>query len=718
MICEKCQTPAATADTVFCTECGERLVSAPKEQGNPQGEEGTFQNVAASPDFSADDQAASSPTAGKEAWKAWRPGKKTWISAGALGVLCVAGAAIFLVVPALSETSSAPLLYLGDNELLMNVSGSKEPVQLSGNLFPGDVYEETDGEEFGIGNGYFQMVMNQVVRLNDTRDKLFFVEEVEEDGDATLYYRDLKRKASSWGDEPGVKLASGIQYADGGLFNVSSTGDIVLYIKNFDETSGGKLYLHDLKEETPVDTHVSQYWFSEAPSVLYYTKTEDGGDEDLYSVPADDLKKAVKVDSGITSVVQVDDSTGDIYYTKRDEGEELNSLTLYKKTLQGNKEKLLSGVQELVSSIEGDSFYYSVASAKTVALSELVEDDLKESDAAITEPDMSQFRTVEQVPYMDWFSGETYYEEMETIDYDAYYEASDRYYEKEQRDNLRQSLSEQSYTDEAYSLYLFSGGKGTKVADDFTYSTYADAANQFIFYQKNERNTAKKLKLSEISLASDVETAYQESVSASEKTYAAYQLTQGEEFLDEKTDLQSMVLSSDGKKLYAIETSESEAELVLYEVTEGKIGNRKVIDEDVSSFQYESGKDQLFYYKDVREESGDLYVYGEGGSKRIAIDVWVGSAAYFPEMERLLFLADYDSEDQQGALYEYKGSEPVKLAGEAAAYYLNGPGELYYLTNYDPEQGNGDLMKTGKKEPVLVSDEVYGALQTVWGYSF
>jgi hypothetical protein len=627
------------------------------------------------------------------------------------------GIVILLVVAAfflLQHKKEEPLLFFGENELLMQSSDQKEPITLSDN-----VYEEGDGYWDGdTSNSQYRYMIQNFVKMNEDQNKLFFIDRIREDGSGSIYYRDLKKKLSSWDGEAGIKLASGVDEVNG-MYTINNKGNSILYIKGYDSDNGGKLYYHDLTEETVIDSQVTNYWFSDEHSLVYYLKTDDNGDEDLYWVEMDKLDDKTKVDSNVYNIEQFEEETGNVYYTKINEDESINELTLYKKSLKEDKVKLLSGIDSIDSDIVDDEFYYTVAEEKEVSLASLVDDDLAENDAAILEPVYSDFETIVQSPQTDWWTGETYYVEQTETNYDAYNLAYEAYNMKQSRDQLRQSLKERVMNDVSYALHLFSEGKETKITDNFVNYTYRDVASKTILYSKNDRSTMGKILLSTIEYVEDVENAFNEQVTQSPITYMASGSVLDTEFTDEGTSVGSVVLSDDGKLLYCIETTESSSELVSYEMTEGKPTKRKELDDGVDSFSYIPGESQLYYYKEVEDGSGELYVLSDDKGKRIAIDVKIGSASFYPEDGTLLYMTDYNEKEGTGTLLSYKKEESTRIANDIGAYFYTQSSKLYYLENFNVERGYGDLveyLEKGKVNPI--SDRVYMMYPTQYWYFF
>lgn len=513
MLCSKCKSPVAS-EAGFCGVCGNKM-------GSPTTQEQKAE-VPVNLEVSVSSEGGSLSHLVKR--------YKT-VLGGILMMVVLALAVLFVGIPLFSQGNASPVIYLGKNQLLMQESNQKDPIELSRQIVEWDEWQDTRLQPLES-----RMLMRHLVQLNENQDKLFFVKRVKDEGTATIYYRDLKKKASSWDDDQGIKLASGASMVNDKLFTINSSGTTVLYIKGYEGYGGGKLYLHNLSDEVVIDTRVTNYWYSDVNSVIYYTKANDEEREDLYVVHTNKLDDKKKVDSNVSYVVQFDEVNGDIHYSKYDADKELNSLTLYSKTLKQDKVKLLSDIDSLVSNIEDNTFYYKVAVNKEVVLSSLVEDDMSAHDMTIVEPAITDYQSIVNTPYTDYWTGDTYYEDVVNTDYDAYDRALNQYYEKNSRDQLRQSLSEEKYIDVSYSLYLFSEGKGNKITDDYNYDSFNDISNKTMLYYKIDHKSMNKILLSEIEYVGDVRSAYDENVTYSEITYMANNLVADIEFLGGRYD--------------------------------------------------------------------------------------------------------------------------------------------------------------------------------------
>lgn len=640
------------------------------------------------------------------------------ITVGSVVAVAVVAAAVVFFVPFNGASHAKPLLILGENELLLKASAKAEPLTITTEVSEDDDWDDIAGSDA-------RLYLGLMAQFSEDKKKLFFLDRIKDDGTASLYYRDVNAKADSGPDgSKGTKLASGIGFQYGGLFTLAKEGNSVIYLKNYAEDVGGKLSYNDLKNETVIDSGVESYWYSDDHSAMYYTKQDDD-DTDLYYVSLDKPEDKKKVDSDISYVEDFDTTTAKIYYTKSDDSSKdtensSSTYTLYSKELDQDKVKVLGDISSIVSDIDNNEFYYTTEIRKEVSLSSLVDDTLAQSDAALTEPTYEDFQTVVQVPETDYWTGETYYYEDTQTDYDGWSAAYDAYQEKLSRDELRQSLQSETIDDISYDLNLFSENKSEKIATDFLSNPFSDISSKLIVYNKNDRGTMKKIPITDISSTEDVRTAYDETLNESGTAYMSLGANKDIEFGDKDTSFARFSLSADGKQLYAIESTDSKDELVSYELSTGKPANRKVIDDEVDNMIYLADAGQMYYYKDISDSgAGELYSWKNGTSQKIAFDVQSGETVIYPDQNAVLYMSDYDEDDETGTLNLYQDQKNTKIAGDVGEYFYTYGSDLYYLNNYDSEDGMGDLVKyisEGKVEKIR--DDVYGIYPTVLGYTF
>ena len=76
--------------------------------------------------------------------------------------------------------------------------------------------------------------------------------------------------------------------------------------------------------------------------------------------------------------------------------------------------------------------------------------------------------------------------------------------------------------------------------------------------------------------------------------------------------------------------------------------------------------------------------------------------------DRLLYLKDIDSDQQEGELYSYYKGKTQKIAGDCAAgsYGVVEGGKVAYLSDYSFKRDNGDLMLYNGKDSSKIDTDV------------
>lgn len=604
-------------------------------------------------------------------------------------------AALFILKSSVkSPTSEAPVVFFRDNLLMMMQKDEQQPTELSGPL-PLDELRAT-------AEPWRQMSYNRLFKLNEQRDKIFFVRELTDDGKAVLYYRDLSESPTT-GGKPGVELASEISEVKETFFEISNDGKVVLYLKDYDKQTGGSLYIHNLRKEVLVDEQVMDYYYVDKPGLLYYMTFDEQNRQIIKMAKQNSFDKKTVIDTDVLAITEIDPDSGEIHYLKPTS---TGSHDFYSKLPDQSPVKLVSNMQFNVGDTqEGSLFYRKLEPAKLTLFDALI-DDLAESDAKIKEPKSEDFTTVERKRLINYWTGEPYEADVEEFDKSGFNEANQRYEEKINRDSLRCELKARDF-DPPGSLHFFSEGASVVVTDNYESLLLADAKTGMVIYKKADYATVPKVPLSEVSFPEEAMAKYKEHLNDAAEAYLFTPQT-GTVKLDQVlgSSLSQVRLSLDGQKLYGIEKGGT---LVAFDVEEGLPVHRKVLDEEVSFFQYiAEEKAKLFYYKRM-DEGNALYEYANETSRQIFADIDFidfNFCKYYPQPDELYYLTEYNSDEHAGTLYRYRDGKSIKIADNVHEYYYNESSGLYYIVNFDWSQGTGDLMRAGDGKPEQVADRV------------
>ncbi|MDQ0194137.1 zinc ribbon domain-containing protein [Paenibacillus wynnii] len=651
--------------------------------------------------------------------------------AALLGIILIAGVA-WSIFQSGSSSSSTPLVYIKDYELMLKGSKQDKPSIATKNWLDTELDDEAVDMSSDGDGGYtedtsfynLRYTTEHMVKFNKTGTRMFYLNKINDDGSANLYYLNPSKvaKAGEESMDQGVRIASNLDANQYNSFQIPASGDFVLYLKNYEDSSGGSLYLYDMKEEILIDKNVAlNFSLSGDESSIIYMKTLDDETYDLYTKGVSTKSEKVKIDSDINSIISYSSNLDKVYYTKStdDDSENPNHFTLYLREAGKDKQKLISDFSDVVSSTSTGQFFFSRATVEHSALSEFVEDNMAAGDLKITEPSYSDYE--HEVTNTDYW-GYTY--TTTDVDYDAYNAAYDLYMAKMERDSLRSDLKNEEIITTTKQLFLYADGKETETTSELARVIYADATSKSIIYAKAAKNEVNKLKLSDITDTYAVKSQFENNPTETKESYIVLNGAPEKEMAEVTVDAYSFLFSEDGKKLYYME-SEGEGDtisdtLASWDVIEGKLNNHQIIDENVD--HYTSVNDVIWYYKDVKDGQGELLRYADGQKSKVAYDVQLGNTTFYTDDNVVMYMTDYNEKRLMGSLYMLngeKGAKGVKISDDVNFYNYNTGTSVFYVTDYRLKNGEGDLWEyLGKKDKKQIDSGVQTMLPIQPGFTF
>lgn len=422
-------------------------------------------------------------------------------------------------------------------------------------------------------------------------------------------------------------------------YTVSENGKLVTYLKN------GTLYQFDMKDEIKLEKNVSTYRVSSDGKIIYYRNTDgawyvmkNGEDE--------------KIGSDI-SIEYITEDYATVYY--------LNGDKLYKKTIGKDKEKLLSGVYEITNISEDGTFYYT---------------------------------KLEETPMSNFFREDT-----------------DEY------DGLMETLAEEVL--EFYEIGYYDGKSETVIGEncsDLDSASYDGGV--VVFYSKYDASGVSTITLTEL-VEYYYDSSYYYVVDAAQEmisnqlleTEVAYIAINGTASVLDVENLYDVTLSRDGKTMYALgDVEEGEGTLYKITISGDKIKTVEDADDDVytsrgcyyASCYGEEYSSFFVYFKDVKDDEGDLYVNGE----LVDSDVYVRSTVrYLSKDNGLVYYTDYDYDKGVGTLKVWNGKESVEVYDAVSGYSITDSGNI--LVSYDEEEYTFTLAVWNGKTLTEITDEAY-----------
>ncbi len=647
MICPNCGTELKEGAS-FCTECGTRL-TIPQTSPNtvPPIIQPTIEAAPAAPgnvaiNSAAPGKAAVHPAAVK------KPVKKSSIIIAVIAVLAaIAGIVLALVLTSGSAKVNGKeyALYIKDGELWYTVFSKTGPWQITDQLFAGDLgYKDISGDK--IADKCF---------VSKDYSMIYYPDHIEDDFDTiTLYARSLTKK-----DKEPVRIAKDIL-----SYIPSEDNSNVLY-----QDSNGDLFLFSLKQETKEkiakDLLYNNYAATKDLKTIAYL--EEGTlyllrqGEEKVKMAGDVLRFGLSEDGSY--VIYTTNETGDI------------SVSLYKKTVDGNKTKIADEAilrTELWAPIHVEGFYYNVIEQEMIKAIELFEDD---------------------VP-------------------------SDTSY-----DSFRETVEESEFKVTKTTYYYYDGTQSVKLVESYTYNMEMDFIHSMddegpvpIYSLRYYEKPEGLIKFSD-EKPDSLRTALARLVRPFKDVYLiggylfdteAMRSTFGEPFFDEgelyyykKPDDFEGEGEPDEADLYRLDLTTGEETLVFAGIEDGV----KV-----------KGND-LYHMKDVKKEIGSLYINDQWIADDVGTETFYElqlSAANQKRGAFFYFATDYERDVSSNtggnmsswSLWVYDGQKATHIGDEVHDMMAVGGEGILYITDFSSKRRNGDmyLYVNGKSE--LVDEEV------------
>lgn len=659
---------------------------------------------------------------------------------GGVGVLAVGAivAAVGIGVSMLGGEKNNNVYYYKDGEISVSILGKKpEPHALTDRLFSAD---EIDSD--AIGRLAYTMLLSKDGKT------VFYPERYADSGLFTLYYRDADDT-----DAVPVKVDSDVSF-----YAIDEKAKNIYYIKG--EGAEATLYHKSLKDDvkTKIAENVGDGFFSNDDlSRVVYTIEEEATETDALSVyqPTTYALYLIerggepqRIDRGVESLAYYNKALNVFYYLK--EG------SLYLKKGSEEKVKIDSDVYHVVKVYDSGEVYFVRENNEQVRLSDYFEDDMKDADAAITAPVYPEYPDFPDSPVYPYSFEFDTYEEYEAafaqyqLDYaawekqcddmraeydavyDKYWEDYEVYYDKLDRDYIREQLETSELNVSPFELCYYNGTEVVIVNDSVKYSYYSssdivDNAMVFLAYEKGE---VTKTKMSEMgddfsiyALQEKVKEALYGTTThclATGGTYVVLDIEFGE------YDYGDVMIDEKGTYVYyCLNTDENGHTADLYRASITKDGMRtaELYDTEVYVNAVTPVGDDVMYYKNVpliedeedgwthAGDSGDLYI----SKQLVECGVNIGYGFNSEDNSLWYYISDFDEEDECGTLKVYNGKESVVIAEDVHDYTFDNEYRMYYLVDYSNTYACGTLYYYNGKESIRIDDDVTGVIPVYQG---
>ena len=692
----------------FCQYCGKKLdagqtIGAAASVAEAVSNAAAPVSNAAAADFSAQMPVQTDmPYAPAAAVK--KPFPKRAVLFGGVG-LAAATIIVVLIIIIVGSFRS-----LGDNFAVY----AKSDGELYLDRFSGDPWQMT--RKFGApSNGYIFEDADQIAAcITVSKDgKTIFYPDRSSNFSAgfNLYYKGINS------ENDGTRIDTSVL-----RYSVNSSASVVTYVKAGDN----ELYRYSLKngEKSKIDSNVRSFLVTDDGKKIIYNNSDDS----IYFYSSDTDSKE-KIDSN-AAIKYCSNDLSVLYYTKGDK--------LYRKAEGEDKVKIASDVQTVYMVYDDDKIYYTrLPENGEVHLMDYVEDDMKDTDAHVTEPVYPEypnypnyptypsrpyrFRYDSQAEYekaleeynkaVEKYEGEVerYNKEVEKLknEYDAavekYYDNYSKYWDKVSRDSLRDFLKEASLDKSIGVLCCHDGTEEKILSSSFCGFSAVSSGSAVMVFSAYMPDPSFSVKLSEVQDANDVRDRVNEALFSETEEFIA---ADDSVSILPGIDSSYMMIDDNGENLYYIVWDEGEEEGKLYSaaISGGTIQSPELYDTDVNTMMILNG--ELAYWKELDYDAsyigkGELYI----DKDRVDYDIVYESVEYSEALDAVIYLTDIDSKGI-GTLKVYKNGSAEKIADDAADHCVLPNGKIIYLCNYNINRNIGELYVYSGGRTEKVNDDV------------
>ncbi len=512
-------------------------------------------------------------------------------------------------------------------------------------------------EGLSAGGQYHQYYTAWGTTFNEDGTALYYTKNTKEDGTFDLYHKGVAKEQA---DQEVAKDVMDYMPSQTGekaiLLKAGEQGQIDLYLYNGTETV--------LVEKNIVAQSGSYAISGSGEHMMYQKQTEKG--IALYAKDSRAESEPICLHENI-AIAFMASKTNAIYYAGI-EGETYTAY-VFEEYTQAGKE-ILKNVTYLEVMPNGTDVLLMTKTDGKVLYTDLVEDDLAESDAKLTEAD------------------------------------GEAYQAKQARDTIREAMQNQEgIAPLLQTAWVYQNHKLTEVATDLI--SASSVKNDAPFVVCYQAPTAQKLPISKLTKLEDIEYGYYMSL-----MYGVPQMvlanTTGQKvaLAGDTVTPANIFLSEDGKMVgyyevnpmtgtQTLHVANVDGEIVLTEEnveTAGFLGNTHTVAyykdyqngvgtmgvwengsqqniANVGGIHFATDKDALYYISNMNAAtgSGELYVMQDGKSKRIDTDVF---SMQYKFNGKLAYFKQYDYQTQKGDLYYYDGNETKQIDTDITAIFM------------------------------------------------
>ncbi|MCR4926192.1 MAG: zinc ribbon domain-containing protein [Clostridiales bacterium] len=659
-----------------CSNCGFPLNENDKVCGNCGKEVATSEKTVAEkkPERKLNIKKRSKPQQEK------KNTKKVKILICAVAVI-VAVLAIVIGVVAKNKKadSTAPVIYIKENSVMVQTMKGENPFVLSDTFIQGGAYQSSTAHMITSDDGknaFYPYKFDEDYVVTDEKGKFALYPESfdkDENGVANykLYYRDIENQNSTLNGSDtakGVLISSSVY----GQAKTDKNFKKVAYIKGYDATEGGKLKVSNLKNEIDIDSGVDilDFYISGNGKYVLYTK-RNGDNKNLYKCKI--KKKNCQpelLQENILNFYILEENNFSVYaYLGAD-----NSLNYVNK--KGEVTTVSNDVSEAFvlddSTLKVKNLYYYLKNEATYLWQEILFDDMLEEDSENTNPTTEQKAEIEK------------------------------------RNAFRKAIENKSMSKTTKALYCFNEESKNKICDNI--EEVMLLTDNYVVYKGNDGLDLSNIKMSDMAKYNyDVNTASSKLMEYAD-TKVKYKTFTGNplDITEDYAICKFVTVSDDKRFFYLAENCDKDlkvGDLYRFDTKEKTNISNSKIDASVVLEDVTLTKSGVIYYRKNSSSTGsaDMYVCTSSKPSLLVESVYkILPAGY----ESATAITDFNAE--KGTLYLCERTKKRKVDSDVLVrdiVYRNGS-NLFYIKSISTTDNGSLYWSKNKDSSALVSEYV------------
>lgn len=513
------------------------------------------------------------------------------------------------------------------------------------NLYIYDLENDTyvAAEGISAGGQYNQYYSAWGTTFNEDGSGLYYRTNVRTDGTFDLYYKGVNA------DSEGVLVGEAV--AD---YMPTKDGAAAIFVKT---TADGAADLYQFVNGTStlVESNIlpesGSYAISNDGSFVMYRKSGDNGTA-LYAKGTAEGEEAVCIHENAATAMMTSD-TGEIYFA----GAEGEGYAAFVYAYGTEPVKIMDEVTYLEVMPNGKDVLLMGPTEGLVTYDSIIEDDLEESDALLTEAD------------------------------------GDAYQAKLQRDAIRTAMEGgEGFEPVLQKVYMYSNGKLTEVAAGTISAVSVENDRPYaVCYAAGDM---EKMPISQLGSLEDAERGYYMTLMYTEPKILVVNATGGSWQLEGKNISPANVfLSDDGTMVGYYETDTLTGATML---NIAKLGAEPSFTmENVEAADFLGTTHDVAYFKDYENGLGTMGVWNGGDPVEVES---VGGVHFAVDQNAVYYINNIDQQNGNGDLHVMANGKDTLIDSGVYSMQYKYNGKLAYLKNYDYTANRGDLYYYDGKE--------------------